>query len=88
LAKWILLARDRTSLDTLELTQEFIAEMLGASRTSVNVEARTLAQTGLIDYRRGRIQIRDREGLMDVCCECYETISARFARMLGPRSNW
>jgi CRP-like cAMP-binding protein len=61
LAKWLLFARDRTGSDTLELTQEFLAEMLAVRRTTVTVQALALQQAGFIRYRRGHVHIMDAE---------------------------
>jgi len=72
--RWLLQTRDRCECDEIPLTQEFLAEMLGVQRTSVTPIARNLQAAGLIKYRRGRIEIIDREGLESKSCECYETV--------------
>jgi len=74
LARWLLQTRDRIDTDVLPLTQEFLSQMLGVRRTTVTLMARQLEQAGLIQNRRGRIVIIDREGLQDVACECYAII--------------
>jgi CRP-like cAMP-binding protein len=74
LARWLLQTRDRIDTDVLPLTQEFLSQMLGVRRTTVTLMARQLEQAGLIQNRRGRIVIIDREGLKDVACECYAII--------------
>ncbi len=63
LARWMLLCQDRMESDTLQLTHEFIATMLGARRAGVSVAAGTLQAAGIISYHRGKVIIRDREGL-------------------------
>jgi len=73
LARWLLMARDRAGSDVLPLTHEFLAEMLGARRSTVTVAAGALQRTGLIEYSRGRVKILDRTGLENSACECYET---------------
>lgn len=83
LSRWLLQSRDLLSSDTLPLTQEFLAQMLGVQRSSVTLVARKLQQAGLINYRRGRIHVLDVEGLQDSCCECYGAINAHFSRMIG-----
>jgi CRP-like cAMP-binding protein len=75
LAKWLLTCHDRVAGDTLPLTQEFLAIMLGSSRTSVTLTAIELQKHGFISYERGLIQIRDREGLENVTCACYHVVS-------------
>jgi len=72
LARWLLMVRDRIESDTLNLTQEFMAEMLGAQRTTVTMVAGTLQVSGLIEYRRGHVRIVSRENLEDAACDCYQ----------------
>jgi CRP-like cAMP-binding protein len=72
LSRWLLMCHDRVEADQINLTQEFIAEMLGTRRATVNVGAINLQSAGLIKYNRGRIQILDRPGLERFSCECYE----------------
>jgi CRP-like cAMP-binding protein len=83
LCRWLLRSRDLSRSDTLLFTQEFLAEMLGVSRTSVTVVAHTLQQAGIIKYSRGKIQITDLEGLQDAACECYETVKSQYRGLLG-----
>jgi CRP-like cAMP-binding protein len=82
LSRWLLQSRDLLSSDTLPLTQEFLAQMLGVQRSSVTLVARKLQEAGLINYRRGRIHVLDVEGLQDSCCECYGAINAHFRRLI------
>jgi CRP-like cAMP-binding protein len=72
LARWLLLAHDRVGKDEFPLTQEFLAMMLGVSRPTVTIVAGTLQKAGLITYRRGRLEIVDREKLESASCECYQ----------------
>jgi CRP-like cAMP-binding protein len=74
LARWLLMVRDRVESDTYFLTQEFLANMLGARRTTVTAAAGALQRKGLIKYSRGRISIVDSAGLEDATCECYKTV--------------
>jgi CRP-like cAMP-binding protein len=73
LARWLLLARDRVGVNEFPLTQEFVAMMLGASRSTVTVVAGMLQKAGLITYRRGRLAIVNSSGLEAMSCECYRT---------------
>ena len=83
-AKWLLETHDRAGgSDTFELTQEFLAEMLGVTRPSVSVAARTLQNAGLIRYRRGEITVLDRGGLEESSCECYAVVQREYARLVG-----
>jgi CRP-like cAMP-binding protein len=72
LARWLLMVQDRIDSDTLNLTQEFLAEMLGAQRTTVTLVAGILQESGLIEYRRGHVKIVHRERLEHVACDCYQ----------------
>jgi len=83
LSRWLLQTRDLIASETLPLTQEFLAQMLGVSRSSVTLVAKRLQQSGLISYRRGNIQLVDIEGLQETCCECYDAINAHFHRLSG-----
>ena len=83
LSRWLLRARDLSGGDTLQFTQEYLAQMLGVRRTSVTVVAHALQAAGMIKYARGKIQILDNEGLQDSACECYGTVKAQYARLLG-----
>ena len=73
LARWLLTAQDRMDADEFPLTQEFVAMMLGASRTTVTAVAGTLQKAGLITYHRGRVSILKRAKLEAASCECYRT---------------
>ena len=70
-AKWLLRCHDRIDGDTLNLTQEYLAAMLGSQRTTVNEAAQALQKTGAITYSRGKITIIDRAMLERTACECY-----------------
>ena len=81
-ARWLLTAQDRAG-SRIELTQEALAGLLGAQRTTVNAVARTLQEEGLIGSRRGVIQVVDRVGLKRRACECYDAIEAHFGGIIG-----
>lgn len=76
LSRWLLMCQDRIESPELNLTQEFLAEMLGTRRGTVNVAAITLQSAGLIHYSRGHITIIDRSGLEAFSCECYGILQA------------
>jgi CRP-like cAMP-binding protein len=69
--RWLLMMHDRIRSDEFLLTQGDLAEMIGARRASVTEIAGTLQRAGLIDYKRGKIRIRNRAGLETAACECY-----------------
>ena len=80
LARWLLMLRDRLNEDSVAITQEFLAEMLGSRRTTVTAVAGALQRSGLIAYQRGRLRILDHAGLEQAACECYGVIQT-----LSPR---
>jgi CRP-like cAMP-binding protein len=81
LARWLLMAQDRTQTDTLNFTQEFLGMMLGARRTTVTLIAGELQRSGLIEYRRGRVRILHRENLEFAACDCYQITKALYANL-------
>lgn len=81
-ARWLLLTHDRVRSDRFPLTQEFLAQMLGVQRTSVNAVAQSLSAAGAIRYTRGVITVLDRAKLEAASCECY-TIIMREAERNG-----
>jgi CRP-like cAMP-binding protein len=82
LSRWLLRMHDLSGTNTLQLTQEFLAQMVGAQRTSVSLVAHALQQSGLIRYHRGQIEITNLEGLRDCACECYQTVKTHYDRLL------
>jgi hypothetical protein len=79
LARWILMTQDRTSNRTLALTQDVMAVMTGVQRTPISGIATRFKAEGLIGFSRGRVEVRDREGLQKRACECYRAIRDRFS---------
>jgi CRP-like cAMP-binding protein len=82
--RWLLTTRDRVDRDEFILTQEFLSQMLGVTRASVNEVARQLQDAGIVDYTRGRITILDRPELEARSCECYRVIRDEYDRLLAP----
>ena len=80
--RWLLTCHDRISTNTIALTQEFLADMLGVQRTTVTAVARTLQEKGAIRYRRGILDIMDRGVLETLSCECYGAIRRTYERLL------
>jgi len=80
--RWLLTCHDRISTDTVALTQEFLADMLGVQRTTVTAVARGLQAKGAIRYRRGVVDIVDRAVLEQLACECYGVIRRNYERLL------
>ena len=85
LARCLLHTYDLSGGAKLVLTQESMAQMIGARRNSVSLVANTLQQANFIHYSRGRIEILNIEGLTKTSCECYATVKAQYNRLLRPR---
>ncbi len=81
LSRWLLMAQDRTQDNTLEFTQEFLAMMLGAQRTTVTTVAGALQRSGLIEYSRGHVRIINRESLEEAACDCYQVTKRLYQRL-------
>jgi CRP-like cAMP-binding protein len=85
LSRWLLMAGSRVNTNTLSLTQENIANVLGVPRTGVTMAARALQNAGLIRYSRGNIVILDLAGLEANSCECYRIIHDELQQFLRER---
>jgi CRP-like cAMP-binding protein len=64
--------------DTLPLTQDALAQMLGVQRTSVALAVASLQKVGVVRRGRGALAISDRQGLEREACSCRDTLT--FAR--------
>lgn len=82
-AKWLLTLHDRLGTDTLPVTQELLADMLGVRRTYLSGVLGRLQLQGLIQAGRGRITIRNRRALQQAACECHGRVRSHFAEVLG-----
>lgn len=87
LARCLLQTRDFAGSDKLFLTQESMAQMIGARRNSVSLVANTLQQANLIHYSRGHLELNDPDSLRRSACECYATVKAQYDRLLRPRCD-
>jgi len=80
LSRWLLMSHDRVDGDKLNLTQEFLAIMLGVNRPSVSLSAISLQDLGYIRYSRGTIHIINRQALEELTCECYRIVKNEYNR--------
>lgn len=80
--RWMLMAHDRAGTDVMQLTQHFIAQMLGIRRPSVTVAARDLQKKGVLRYSRGKVTVVHRGGLEAGACECYGIVLRETERLL------
>jgi len=79
LSRWLLMMRDRSDDDTLSITQNLLAEMLGVQRPTITNVFRELKDADLIAPGRRQVTILDRPGLMKASCECYQLVRMRTA---------
>jgi CRP-like cAMP-binding protein len=83
LARWLLSCADRVGENQFAMTQEFLGQMLGVRRATVNEAAQALQERDLIQYSRGVLRIVDREGLVAAACPCYRIVRDEFDKLLG-----
>ncbi len=86
LARWLLTMRDYTG-DQLALTHDLIALTLGVRRAGVTEAANGFRNAGVIDYRRGHIQIADQRGLEALACECYGAVKKEYDNLYAELSQ-
>jgi len=82
-ARWLLEARDRIGSDELQLTQEFMAEMLGVRRAGVTEVSILFEERGAVRKSHGRLRIIDAGQLEAASCECYGVLAEEYDRLLG-----
>lgn len=78
LSRWLLMCQDRVDSPNFLLTQEFLSDMLGTRRATVNVAALRLQAARVIRYNRGHITVTDRPGLEASSCECYQALGNEY----------
>jgi CRP-like cAMP-binding protein len=79
LARWLLMMRDRSDSDTLPITQDLLADMLGVQRPTITNAVSELEHAGLIERGRRQVTILNRQGLTKASCECYQLVRSRLA---------
>ena len=78
LVRWLLMFQDRAGTDEFELTQEFMANMLGVARSSISEVTRKLQEMKLVSYDRGRFRILNRMAMEQMACECYQVVQDEY----------
>lgn len=86
LARWLIRMHELSG-PNLELTQEFLAQMMGVSRPSVTDVARELQAAGLISYRRGHIQILDINKVTEWACECEQDMAEHRRQLFRDKTS-
>ena len=85
LARWLLMADDRAGGDTIHLTHEFLALMLGARRAGVTNALSAFQKRGVLKVGRGRIDIRNRVALEEAANGSYGVPEAEYDRLFGAK---
>ena len=85
MARWLLRARDLWDGETLPMTQELLARMIGVQRNAISIVAHALQEADVISYSRGRIEVRDVDALQATACECHQAVKTKLAKLLATR---
>jgi CRP-like cAMP-binding protein len=80
LSRWLLMTHDHAPGDVFEMKHEFLAMMLGVTRSVVTRAAGRLQHEEMIRYTRGQVTVHDRNRLEATACECYGVVKAEYAR--------
>jgi CRP-like cAMP-binding protein len=83
MARWLLRARDLWDGETLPMTQELLARMIGVQRNAISIVAHALQRAGVISYSRGHIEILNMEALQAAACECHKAVKAKLTQIAG-----
>jgi CRP-like cAMP-binding protein len=83
LSRWILMAHDRMASNTLALTHEFLALMLGVRRAGVTEALHSLTSQKLIETGRGHVVVRDRKGIERIAGDSYGSPEKEYRRLIG-----
>ncbi len=79
LVRWILITAEKSNSSSITVTHHEISKTLGVRREGISLATKKLIFSGLISGDRGKITVNNREGLLEICCECYT--SAKNQRM-------
>lgn len=82
-ARWLLMVRDAIEKNEFPLTHEFLSQMLGVRRTGITEIAGKFQKAGIIEYKRGKIEIINEQKLEATSCECYQIVSQQFSDVLN-----
>jgi CRP-like cAMP-binding protein len=83
LARWLLMMQDRAGTNELALTHDFLSAMLGVRRPGVTIATHVLEGTGAIRAKRGRIEVRDREKLLELAGDSYSSAEFEYERLMA-----
>jgi CRP-like cAMP-binding protein len=82
LSRWLLMMHDRSDGDTLPITQDLLAVVLGVQRPTITIAARELESKGFIKRGRRQLTIVSRRGLIEESCQCYQMVRKGFSSRL------
>lgn len=82
LARWILMCHDRVDGNDIPVTHEVIAMLLNVRRSGATVALQIFDGTGVIKAQRGRVTVRDRDGLIALADGSYGTTETEYARLI------
>lgn len=88
LCRFILMIQDRLPGDSLIMTHELVANMLGVRRESITQAAQALQSQGAIQYRRGHITVANRELMEARADDSYAVILKVFSHPHSQRMMW
>ncbi len=80
-ARWLLQVDERVDEKPFQVTQEFLAQMIGVRRPGLSVVMRQFKDAGLVHYARGQIGIADHDGLAEKSCACIKIIATEARRL-------
>jgi CRP-like cAMP-binding protein len=84
ITRWLLQVQDRVGTDVpLDITHDFLSQMVGGERPSTSLVIERLVAEGLISTARGTMMIRDATGLEARACDCYRTIRDELDRLIS-----
>ena len=80
-ARWLLQVDERVEEAPFRVTQDFLAQMIGAQRPALSVAMRQFKDAGLVSYSRGQISIADHDGMLARSCGCIKVIATEGQRL-------
>lgn len=82
-ARWLLMTADRVRNSRFILTQEFLAQMLGVRRASVNGCLQSFQRRGMVEYKQSQMQLKNRRKLEAISCQCYFVVRKEYQKLTG-----
>jgi CRP-like cAMP-binding protein len=86
LARWLLMVQDRADGNSIRLTHEFLALMLGARRAGVTAALSDFQKRGVLRVVRGCITVQNRGALEEAANGSYGIPEAEYQRLFITRA--